>query len=162
MNKSINKKIISWKEYYDAIEKLATMIQPNIKEFDQFLCLARGGLFIGDAFSRIFKIPLAVLFTSSYKVSTQRGELYIDNQIAKQNNSFGNKILLLDDLVDSGITMEKVLDTLEKNYHPNVLKTATIWKKTHSCYTPDYYLYEIDDVWLVQPFEYLDEKNIFL
>jgi hypoxanthine phosphoribosyltransferase len=155
----MNKQIISWQEYYNHIENLAKLIKPNIHEFNQLLCLARGGLFIGDAFSRIFQLPLAILFTSSYRVSSQRGELYIDNQIAKQNNFFGNQILLLDDLVDSGITMGKVVETLHNNYHPKTLKTATIWKKVHSSYTPNYYLQEIGDVWLEQPFEYLDAKN---
>ena len=33
--------------------------------FDQILCLARGGLRVGDQLSRIFEVPLAILATSS-------------------------------------------------------------------------------------------------
>lgn len=147
------KKEYSWDEYYDLITKLAKSVNPHIHEYDQLMCLARGGMFIGDAFSRIFNLPLAIMFTSSYKINEKRGELFIDNKIAKQTNQLGKKILLLDDLVDSGITMGKVVSHLEKELELEKIHTATIWKKKTSVFTPNYFAKEVDDEWIVQPFE---------
>ena len=36
-------------------------------EFDQILCLARGGMRPGDVLSRVFDKPLAIMSTSSYR-----------------------------------------------------------------------------------------------
>ena len=152
------KKEYSWHEYQDLIFQLIEKVKSSHNEYDQVLCLARVGLLVGDAFNRALKLPLAVLFTSSYKLNKQRGELYIDNQIAKQTNHLGKKILVVDDMVDSGHTMVGVLKNLQLTYNPEALHTAVIWKNACSVYNPDFYvLYSPDNEWIVQPFEVFDE-----
>ena len=150
----------TWEQYQKLILELADKVKaqyPRQVPYDQILCLARGGLMIGDAFSRIFKIPLAVLFTSSYKINKERGELFIDNQIAKQTNKLGSKILIVDDLVDSGITLNGVIENIKNNYHPELIHTAVLWKKDSSVIIPDFYVKETcQEDWIVQPFEVFD------
>lgn len=150
----------NWDEYQNLVTDLAAQVKAKYPEgipYDQILCLARGGLLIGDAFNRIFKIPMAILFTSSYKINKERGELFIDNQIAKQTNTLGKKILIVDDLVDSGHTLKGVIENIQNNYHPELLHTAVIWKKDSSIITPDFYLKEtVQEDWIVQPFEVFD------
>ena len=152
----------SWEQYQNLVTELSEKIKAhygNDIPYDQILCLARGGLLIGDAFNRIFKIPLAILFTSSYKINKERGELFIDNQIAKQTNKLGNKILIVDDLVDSGYTLEGVIQNIQNNYNPELIHTAVIWKKDSSIITPDFYIKETSqDDWIVQPFEVFDQE----
>lgn len=155
------KTFITWTDYQNLIKELAIKVKNSYGEqvpYDQILCLARGGLVIGDAFNRIFHIPLAVLFTSSYKLNQERGELFIDDQIAKQTNKLGKKILVVDDLVDSGHTLKGVIENLKNNYKPEILHTAVIWKKDSSIFTPEFYIKETShDDWLVQPFETFDD-----
>ncbi|NEP46489.1 MAG: phosphoribosyltransferase, partial [Okeania sp. SIO2H7] len=57
---------ISWLDYHQKIEYLAAKIYQSQWQFNQIVCLARGGLRVGDILSRIFKKPLAILATSSY------------------------------------------------------------------------------------------------
>lgn len=149
----MNKHIYSWEEYYNLIYQLAKKIEPHIDHYDQLLCLARGGLILGDAFSRIFDIPLSIMFTSSYRIAEKQGELFIDDQIAKQTNNLGNKILLLDDLVDSGVTINKVVHHLKSHQNIHLVHTATIWYKKTSQHLPNYFVREANDEWIVQPFE---------
>jgi hypoxanthine phosphoribosyltransferase len=77
--------------------------------------------------------------------------------------NLGNKILLVDDLVDSGASLEKTITWLNDHY-PNTikeLKTAVIWYKSCSNFAPDYYVdYLRDNPWLVQPFEKYEKMNI--
>ena len=54
-------------EYDDLIEKLILKVADDGYEFDTILCLARGGMRVGDIFSRVHNMPLAVLATSSYR-----------------------------------------------------------------------------------------------
>jgi hypothetical protein len=152
----MNNTHINWDLYCDLITQLSEKIQKDIAihQFDQILCLARGGMLVGDALNRIFDIPLAVLFASSYKITQQQHNLIIDNQIAKQNNTLGKRILLVDDLVDSGKTLEGVAKFLQENHPVEYIKTAVIWKKESCAFTPDYHIINTKtDEWIVQPFE---------
>lgn len=147
---------VSWKEYCNLIKELSEMIEKdrNINNFDQILCLARGGMPLGDALNRIFDIPLAVLFASSYKINKKQDNLVIDNQIAKQNNQLGKRILLVDDLVDTGNTLKGVAEFLKTNHNVEYIKTAVIWRKTNSLVSPDYYVRVSPHFeWIIQPFE---------
>lgn len=101
---------VSWDDYHRAIEDLAYKVHQSGWAFDQVLCLARGGLRPGDVFSRLFNVPLAVLPTSSYREAgvTVRGELDISAHIASTAGPLAGNILLVDDLVDSGVTLQTV------------------------------------------------------
>ena len=151
---------ISWDEYHHSIELLAHQISHSRWEFNQIVCLARGGLRVGDIFSRIFQQPLAILAASSYGGSHQqaRGKLSIASQITMTTDRLGSRVLLVDDLVDSGVTLQQTVGWL-KDRHPEIqeLKTAVLWYKACSIYAPDYYgSYLPDNPWIHQPFEQYD------
>ena len=67
---------VSHDEYHNLIEKLAIQVHKSGWKFDTILCLARGGMRPGDVLSRIFDVPLAIMFTSSYRLEagTVRGD----------------------------------------------------------------------------------------
>lgn len=152
------KHFINWDEYCILIRQLSKEIKKGNHEFDQILCLARGGVPLGDALSRLFNLPLAILFTSSYRLMQTQNELFIDSHIAKQNNTLGKRILLVDDLVDSGITFKGVVEYLKSNNSIESITTATIWAKDTSVFKPDYSVRTTTkDDWIVQPFEIFEE-----
>ncbi|OGB23425.1 MAG: nicotinate phosphoribosyltransferase [Burkholderiales bacterium RIFCSPLOWO2_02_FULL_57_36] len=151
---------VSWDEYHRAIETLALRVHESGWKFDQVLCLARGGLRPGDVFSRIFNVPLAILSVSSYReeAGTVQGDLDIAKHITLTKGSLSGKILLVDDLVDSGVTLAGIQDHLRSHF-PAVtdLKTAVIWYKACSTVRPDFYLEYLDaNPWIHQPFEEYD------
>lgn len=151
---------VSWDEYHRAIETLAVRVHESGWKFDQVLCLARGGLRPGDIFSRIFDVPLAILSASSYReeAGTVQGELDIAKHITSAKGTLSGRILLVDDLVDSGVTLAKIQDHLNSRF-PAVteLKTAVIWYKACSSVAPDFYLdYLETNPWIHQPFEEYD------
>lgn len=149
---------ISWDEYHAKIENLAAQIYRSQWEFDQILCLARGGLRIGDTLSRIYNKPLAILSTSSYggKDFQERGKLTIANNITMTTATLSKRILLVDDLVDSGVTLMRILEWLieHKEFEITEVRSAVIWFKACSVAKPDYYVdYLVDNPWIHQPFE---------
>jgi hypoxanthine phosphoribosyltransferase len=151
---------VSWDEYHHAIEALALMVHESGWRFDHVLCLARGGMRPGDIFSRIFDVPLAILSTSSYREEegTVRGELDIGKYITMTKGTLAGRVLLLDDLVDSGVTLEQVQRHLRANF-PAVteVKSAVIWWKACSSMEPDFYLEHLpSNPWIHQPFEDYD------
>lgn len=151
---------VSWDEYHLAIERLAQRVHESGWKFDQVLCLARGGLRPGDIFSRIFDVPLAILSASSYRdeSGTVAGELDIAHCITVAQGPLSGRVLLVDDLVDSGVTLERVQHHLKEIY-PAVteVRSAVIWYKAHSSVRPDFYLeYLSNNPWIHQPFEEYD------
>jgi uncharacterized protein len=155
---------VSWDEYHHSIELLADQIYQSQWEFDRIVCLARGGLRVGDILSRIFNQPLAILAASSYggKDQQERGKLSIASQMTMTDNRFGSRILLVDDLVDSGVTLQQTTIWL-RDLHPEIqaLKTAVIWYKASSVYIPDYYVSHLkNNPWIHQPFEKYDNYKL--
>lgn len=154
-----------WTEYHRLIETLALQIHESGWQFDSVIALARGGLRVGDLLSRIFDRPLGVMTTSSYRVhddTVAQGELKIGTTISSAEDVTRGRVLVADDLVDTGVTLGKLLPTLRER-HPAIteIRTAVLWKKSVSVYEPDYCVRRLDDSpWIHQPFELYDNCDI--
>ena len=151
---------VEWPQYYRLVEALALNIYESGYTFDSLLCLARGGLRVGDVISRIFERPLGVLTVSSYREEggRQRGALRIASAISSIDGEPNGRVLLVDDLADSGTTLAAVVDHLRQRFGGiGELRTAVIWLKGSSRYRPDYFVsYLPDSPWIRQPFEVYD------
>jgi len=154
---------VSYDEYHNLMEKLAIKIHQSNWEFDTILCLARGGMRPGDILSRIFDKPLAIMSTSSYRAGsgTVQGHLDIARYITTPQGEIAGKVLLVDDLADSGLTLNAVINQLKTNYKPiTELRSAVIWTKSISTFTPDYSVeYLPTNPWIHQPFESYDSMS---
>jgi hypoxanthine phosphoribosyltransferase len=151
---------VSWSDYHKSIERLAAKVHASGWAFDQIVCIARGGLRVGDIMSRIYKLPLAIIFTSSYagESGTQRGELTVSKHLSMTTDRLGERVLLVDDLVDSGITLDVIKRHIQAQ-HAGVreIRTAVLWYKACSKFEPDYYVdYLPENPWIHQPFEPYD------
>lgn len=152
---------VSWSDYHHKIEQLAVKIYQSGWQFNQIVCLARGGLRVGDILSRIYDLPLAILATSSYNGAgkQERSSLIVSHHLTMTTENLGDRILLVDDLVDSGVTLEKTIPWLKTNQAFNIteIRTAVIWYKECSLIKPDYYVdYLPDHPWIHQPFEHYE------
>jgi hypothetical protein len=157
---------ISWDTYNTAIEDLAVQIFESGYEFNQIVCIAKGGLRVGDILARIFDVPFAVMSVESYHgdgSKDEQGQIVFGNSLAKTSPNLGNKVLLVDDLADSGVTLEKCVRWLEhyEGFFIDDLHTATVWVKGKSEFTPDYYIeYLPNNPWIHQPFEKYETMDI--
>ena len=151
---------VDWDAYHRLIEELCLLVHRSNWRFDSLLCLARGGLRVGDVISRIYDVPLAILAASSYRAAagTRQGQLDIGEYITMTSNALHGKLLLVDDLVDSGVTLMRVVGHLKSRY-PAIeeLKTGVIWYKACSVFKPDYFVQHLPtNPWIHQPFEVYD------
>jgi hypoxanthine phosphoribosyltransferase len=152
---------VSWSDYHHKIEQLAVKIYQSGWQFNQIVCLARGGLRVGDILSRIYDLPLAILATSSYNGAGKqdRSNLIVSHHLTMTTESLGDRILLVDDLVDSGVTLQKTIPWLQAHSQAKIqeIRTAVIWYKECSVIAPNYYVdYLADNPWIHQPFEHYE------
>jgi hypoxanthine phosphoribosyltransferase len=154
---------VSYDEYHNLIEKLAIKIHQSEWEFDTILCLARGGMRPGDILSRIFDKPLAIMSTSSYRAEagTVQGQLDIAHYITTPKGRIAGRVLLVDDLADTGHTLHAVIDQIRTNYTPITdMRSAVLWTKGVSTFTADYCVeYLPTNPWIHQPFEGYDSMR---
>ena len=158
---------ISWDEYHKKTEQLAIKVNDAGWEFNQVVCIAKGGMRVGDVFARLFNVPLAILSVESYKgegFKNQRGAITFSRDLAKTSPNIGSKVLLVDDLADSGITLKKSIDWLQHTYGfylDEPIRTAVLFYKSVSKYKPDYYIdFLKDSPWIQMPFEKYEDMNI--
>ena len=150
---------VSYDEYHNLIEKLAIKIHQSGWAFDTILCLARGGMRPGDILSRVFDKPLAIMSTSSYRAEagTIQGRLDMAKYITLPKGDLAGRVLLVDDLADTGHTLRAVVDRLRGMPSIAELRAAVIWVKGVSTYVPDYHVETLPtSPWIHQPFEEYD------
>jgi hypothetical protein len=162
------KLIVSWEQYHQTVEKLAIQIEESNYKPSILVGIMRGAAPMIDVLSRIFKLKCAYLAVESYSgkgIEDEQGDIVFSREMSSIAPNMGGRILLCDDLSDTGITFNKSIDWLTK-YGPikdkiEDIKTATLWKKQKSTFQPDYCAVKLpDNPWIVQPFEVYEEIKI--
>ena len=161
------KLIIDWKEYNQIVERLAIQIHESGYKPSLLIGIMRGGAPIIDVLSRVFKLKCAYLAVESYSgtgIEDKQGELVFSREMSSTVQNMGGRLLLCDDLSDTGITLQKSKNWLY-NYAPikNIedIKTAVLWKKKDSSFEPDFCAVRLNsNPWIVQPFENYEEVRI--
>ena len=155
---------VSDEQYNSLIEQLALKVYDSAWEFDQILCLARGGMRPGDILSRVFAKPLSIMSTSSYRArgGTEQSSLNIADYITTPEGKISGRVLLVDDMADSGHTLAEVVKRIRSQYTSiTELRTAVLWLKAISTYVPDYYVEHLPtSPWIHQPFEAFDSIGL--
>ena len=163
-----DKLIITFEQYIKIVEKLAIEIHNNYKP-TVLVGIMRGAAPILDILSRILKLPIAYIVIQSYSgkgMEDKQGQLMFSREISSlaENKDF-NKVLLVDDLSDTGLTLNKSIEWLRK-YEPikdyiKEVKTACLWKKKSSTFEPDFCPVKLSsDPWIVQPTEHYEELSM--
>ncbi len=162
------KLIINWSQYNRIVEELAIQIDESGYKPTILIGIMRGAAPMIDILSRIFKLKCAYLAVESYSgkgIEDEQGDIVFSREMSSIAPNMGGRILLCDDLSDTGITFNKSIDWLRK-YEPikgkiENIKTATLWKKKKSTFQPDFCSVQLpSDPWIVQPFEIYEEIGI--
>ena len=163
-----DKLIISFEQYTKIVEKLAIQIHDSYKP-TVLVGIMRGAAPIIDILSRILKLPIAYIVIQSYSgegIEDKQGKLMFAREISSlASNKDFKRVLLIDDLSDTGLTLNKSIEWLKnygstKNYIEEV-KTACLWKKKSSKFEPDFCPVRLSsDPWIVQPTEHYEEMSI--
>ena len=126
MLKIDNKLILSWGDIVDLVDKLCKEIPLELPLVDSVHGIARGGLTPAVMISHKLNLP------------------YV--------NVIGKNTLVVDDIADSGVTLEK---------SPGVYTAVLHYKPHTSCFEPTYYAEKWNkDVWLTYPWEKENSETI--
>lgn len=142
---------------YDEFLKDAALLAKRVEEFkpDTLLAVARGGLTLGHFMAQILNTRRlfalnSILYDKEYKRDTIEIFNIPDLKSAK-------RVLIIDDIVDSGQTLKEILALLKRRFPHCEFKLATIFYKPTAVIEADYALKEakewIDFFWEIDPLQ---------
>ncbi|MDI9577240.1 MAG: phosphoribosyltransferase [Thermoproteota archaeon] len=151
MASRVKYEVPTWNKIYDSLLNQSQKIQKQTEKIDLILGISKGGL-----------IPARILadFLQVSEIITIQVKFYIgiaqthDEPIIIQPltvNLSGKKILVVDDIADTGKSLKIVIEHLE-SLGITEIKTATLYLNNRSVIKPDFYE-EITDKWVVFPWE---------
>jgi len=146
-----SKRHIEWLEFGELCEKLAASIKGEGKKVDLVVGIARGGIPPAMVVADRLRVPIDFINVKSYTGVQQRGRVKIISTLFEDASM--KDVLVVDDLVDQGETMETILAFLEEKYHPNRIMTGALFIKPWSKFRPDYFV-DTTDAWIVFPWEH--------
>jgi len=147
----MDKYYYSYNEFLKDTKELHKKIEPF--QADTFLAIARGGLTIAHLLSIASNIRDVFTINSiHYNKDKKLDDIKIFN-IPNLSNS--KRVLLIDDIADSGETLIATKRELISKYPDIELKVATLFYKESSLFKPDFYIKEapswIDFFWEIDP-----------
>ena len=105
--------------------------------------IARGGLTLAHSMAEGLKIrEVQTLRTELYDGTCKRSELTIFDTCSFSGVT---RVLVVDDISDSGETLFAIMRYLQKKYSEIEFKSATLFYKKTSVYEPPFWINEADD-----------------
>ena len=130
-----------YKQFCHDVQKLAEQCQQFDAEI--IIAVARGGMSLGHALSMALDIRnLQSIQTESYDEEVQRDTISISGKCDLKNSQ---RVLIVDDIVDSGRTLAELIPHLHSEYPHIEFKTAAIFTKSTALIQPDFFLHEATD-----------------
>lgn len=109
-------------------------------QIDAILGIARGGLTLSHALAEGLDLrEVQTLRTELYDNTTKRNTITI---IDTTTFTSKQKVLVVDDIADSGETLNVVMQHLKHKYPQTTFISATLFYKTSSSYEPDIWINE--------------------
>jgi hypoxanthine phosphoribosyltransferase len=153
--------LVSWDEAYRLSKILARKIKSSGFKPDLVIGIARGGLVPARIVCDfLLQKDLAAIKVEHWGIAATLGKAEIKFPLPVDIS--GKKILIVDDVADTGDTYSVVLDYI-KEKKPSEVKSAVLHYKTCSTYVPDYWAEKQDEwKWIIYPWAVYEDLTGFI
>ncbi|MEM9277618.1 MAG: xanthine phosphoribosyltransferase [Pseudomonadota bacterium] len=146
---------VSWDQFHRDSKALAwrlSGISQNNGEWEAIISITRGGLVPAAIIARELGVRnIETVCIASYHEYKDQGDLIVLKPISEelvQKTNGGEKVLVIDDLTDTGATAKKVREFLPKAHF------ATVYAKPSGRPTVDTFVTEVSqDTWIYFPWD---------
>ncbi|MFD6729064.1 phosphoribosyltransferase [Corynebacterium xerosis] len=144
------KEILTWEGFGIASRELAQTIADDGYEPEIIIAVARGGLVAAGALSYALGVKLSDAINVEFytDVHTTLPDPILLEPMLDVASISGRKLLVVDDVADSGRTMKLVLEILREQGAE--VRSAVLYEKSVSVVKPDY-TWRHTDEWIVFP-----------
>ncbi len=162
MNTKCNTKCypVSWEKIPLLIGRLARKIRKNFQP-DIVIGIARGGLVPARCIcDHLLVRELAIIHIKHWGTAKTLGEAKVTIPLSQSLEN--KKVLIVDDVADTGETLKKAIEHLEE-LKPSEIRTAVLHYKTSSILEPDYYTRKMAEwKWIIYPWALREDLFHFL
>lgn len=152
--------ILSWDEITRATDALGRTILASGYKPDYLIGIATGGLIPLSFLSKQLKQKNVLTISAHSYVRTEKGTLKITYMPAAKLR--GKRILIIDEIAETGDTLQKICAAVAKKYKGAEVKTATIAVNTDRCkFYPDFYSLKTPGVFTLFPWEQHEFPEFF-
>ncbi|MEZ5525793.1 MAG: phosphoribosyltransferase [Pseudomonadales bacterium] len=151
--------LISWNRFYERCNQLADVISAAPYQPDLIIAIGRGGWIPG----RVLSDMLGFFNLTSIKVEHYQETQH--HQVAQVRYPLtaavdGLRVLILDDLCDSGDTFEVAVEHVRSKGNPLDIKTACLLYKQVSSFVPDFYVEKLLEWrWITFPWAVVEDMT---
>ena len=137
----LSMKYYSYENFKNDTNKIIKLIAPF--EADAIISIARGGFTLSHALAEGLNIRnVQSIRTELYDKTSKREKLSLFGECKFSNIK---RVLVVDDISDSGETLAYIMHYFESNFQDIEFKTTTLFYKKTSIYEPHIWVNEADD-----------------
>lgn len=162
MQLNMRSELITWERFHALARRLALTILHAGYHPELIVAIGRGGYMP----ARIVSDYLDVFDLADIKIEHYHG--MHKERIARVRyplvaETAGKRVLLIDDVSDTGDTFEVAMRHLRERGEPGDIRTGVLHHKTVSSFTPDFYAEEVREWrWIVYPWAVMEDLRGFL
>lgn len=147
---------LDWAQVQQVAWETAKKIIESRYEPDIMVGISRGGLVPAKLLSDFLQVKdiLAIKADHWGITATKDGKARLAYGL--ETDLSGKKVLLVDDITDTGESMKLSKKHLEKK-NPKTIKTATLYHMKGSKFEPDFYSSVKDATWVIFPWNYRED-----
>ncbi len=153
--------LVSWDETYRLAKTLALKIKKSGFKPDLIIGIARGGLVPARVVCDfLLQKDLAAIKVEHWGIAATLGKAEIKFPLPIDIS--GKKVLIVDDVVDTGDTFTVTMDYVTGK-NPSDVKSAVLHYKTRSTFVPDYWAEMQDEwKWIIYPWAVYEDLTGFI
>lgn len=141
---------LTWQDFGEASRELATAVHESGFEADVVVAIARGGLLLGGAVAYALNVKSCGALNAEFYtgVDARRDEPIVLAPFLDDVSLAGKRVLLVDDVSDSGRTLKMVVGIIEAAGAET--RTLCLYSKSHTVLEPDY-VWRRTEKWIAFP-----------
>lgn len=143
---------LSWEDIEKITDELAAEIKESNFEPDYIIGITSGGLI--PLYFLIKKLDVDNILTISANSYNKEDKGALNITYLPEVDLTGKKVLLVDEIVETGDTLKTISETIRNKYNVSEIKTVVLVVNKEKCqFSPDYHGLEEQGGWVVFPWE---------
>jgi len=149
------KKLISKEKLEERIKELANEINSHYPKDEtlNLICVLKGAVMFFTELAKYLKMPVEMHFVTLSSYGNNQETSGKINAINLSLPNFKNKnVLIVEDIMDSGLTLKFLTNYISKNCESKTTKIVVLFDKVcarRECIQPDFKAFEIDNKFIV-------------
>jgi hypoxanthine phosphoribosyltransferase len=148
---------VTWNALHSQIHNLSEKIKNSHVSIDCIATIARGGLALSNMLADFLQVPVTSFTVTTYKNMEKQSDPEVRFSISPEVRD--KKVLLFDDIADTGETLRFGVDYLRQNGAIEI-HTSALFLKPQSVIVPDFYEKKVNE-WVIFPFEIDETLSVY-